>query len=195
MNRGAVLVAMAVFYYVMFIAVRYRSSMDTFYFRFFAPATVLLVMGIIDLVVKKNLLPAQFFGVLAALMSIITIVSLADMAGKAGTWAGQNTYYDITCAEWDEAYKEIPVKSTIIWSDIDYRSSWYRPDVYNGELLPDDTWASLTDRYSPSDNICMKIEDARAVVESGEYDATLVKELEKAVESTPSGNKYIVIGN
>ena len=195
MNRGAVLVAMAAFYYVMFIAVRYRSSMDTFYFRFFAPATVLLVMGIIDLVVKKNLLPAQFFCVLAALMSIITIVSLADMAGKAETWAGQNTYYDITCAEWDEAYKEIPEKSTIIWSDIDYRSSWYRPDVYNGELLPDDTWASLTDRYSPSDYICMKIEDARAVVESGEYDATLVKELEKAVESTPSGNKYIIIGN
>ena len=195
MNRGAVLVAMAAFYYVMFIVVRYRSSMDTFYFRFFAPATALLVMGIIDLVMEKRLLPEQLLGVMAALMSVITVVSLIDMADKAGDWAGQNTYYDITCAEWDEAYKEIPVKSTIIWSDIDYRSSWYRPDVYNGELLPDDSWQSLTDRYSPSEYICMKREDAVAVAESGEYDETLTEELEKAVESTPSGNKYIIIGN
>ena len=195
MNRGAVLVAMAAFYYVMFIVVRYRSSMDTFYFRFFAPATVLLVMGIIDLVMEKRLLPEQLLGFMAALMSVITVVSLIDMADKAGDWAGQNTYYDITCAEWDEAYKEIPERSTIIWNDIDYRSSWYRPDVYNGELLPDDTWQSLTDRYSPSEYICMKREDAVAVAESREYDETLTKELEKAVESTPSGNKYIVIGN
>lgn len=195
MNRGAVLVAMAAFYYVMFIVVRYRSSMDTFYFRFFAPATVLLVMGIIDLVLEKRLLSEQLLGVMAALMSVITVVSLVDMADKAGDWAGQNTYYDIICAEWDEAYKEIPEKSTIIWNGIDYRSSWYRPDVYNGELLPDDTWQSLTDRYSPSEYICMKREDAVAVVDSGEYDAALVKELEKAIESTPSGNKYIVIGN
>jgi hypothetical protein len=90
---------------------------------------------------------------------------------------------------------EIPERSTIIWNDIDYRSSWYRPDVYNGELLPDDSWQSLTERYSPSEYICMKREDAVAVAESGEYDETLTKELEKAVESTPSGNKYIVIGN
>lgn len=194
MNRGAVFVAMAAFYYVMFIVVRYRSSMDTFYFRFFVPATVLLVMGIIDLVLEKRLLPEQLLGVMAALMSVITMVSLVDMADKAGDWAGQNTYYDIICAEWDEAYKEIPEKSTIIWNDIDYRSSWYRPDVYNGELLPDDTWQSLTDRYSPSEYICMKREDAVAVVDSGGYDDSLVKELEKAI-NTDRGLKYIVIAN
>ena len=84
---------------------------------------------------------------------IITVVSLVDMADKAGDWAGQNTYYDITCAEWDEAYKEIPEKSTIIWNDIDYRSSWYRPDVYNGELFEGDTWDSLSERYYASDYV------------------------------------------
>ena len=195
MSRGAVLVAMAAFYYVMFIVVRYRSSMDTFYFRFFAPATVLLVMGIIDLVLEKEIVSKPLLEVLAVLMSIITVVSLADMAGKAGTWAGQNTYYDITCAEWDEAYKDIPEKSTIIWNDIDYRSSWYRPDVYNGELLPDDTLQSLSERYSPSEYICMKREDAEAVVQSGEYDETLVKELEKAINGASYESKYIVITN
>ncbi len=194
MNRGAVLIAMAAFYYVMFIVVRYRSSMDTFYFRFFAPATVLLVMGIIDIIPGKTTTYENGLRVLAALMSIITIVSLVDMANKAGTWADQNTYYDITTAEWDEAYKDIPQKSTIIWNDIDYRSSWYRPDVLRGELLPDDTWESLSERYSYSEYLCMKREDAMAVVQSGGYDDSLVKELEKAINSD-QGAKYIVIAN
>ena len=193
MNRGAVLVVMAVFYYVMFIIVRYRSSMDTFYFRFFAPATVLLVLGVIDLVVRDTETARKILMVLAAFVSVVVIANLADGIVKAANWKNETTYYDITTAEWDEAYKEIPAKSAIIWNDIDYRSSWYRPDVYNGELEPSDSWQSVTDRYSGSDYICMKKEDAQAVIESGEYENDLTRALEDAVNSASAEAKYVVI--
>lgn len=195
MSRGAVLVAMAVFYYVMFIMVRYRSSMDTFYFRFFVPATVLLVMGVLDLLVARGSGLEMPLRVLAALMSVITVVSFVDITGQALRWGDENTYFDIETAQWDEAYKEIPERSVIIWNDIDYRSSWYRPDVYTGDILTSDTWQDVSDRYSPSAYICMKREDAMAVIESGEYQDSLVEKLSWAIDNADPESKYIVTAN
>jgi hypothetical protein len=195
MSTGFVFVAMAVFYYVMFIVVRYRSSMDTFYFRFFAPATVLLVIGIINLVLEKSQHIEGELRVLAAVMTLITLVSFTDLVAEARTWKVENNYYDIATAEWDEEYKEIPQKSTVIWNDINYRSSWYRPDVYGGELFTEDTWESVAERYAPSDYICMKREDAMAVVDSGEYDKSLTDKLSDALGASDVTSKYIVIAN
>ena len=194
MSRPAVLVLMAAFYYVMFIVVRYRSSMDTFYFRFFVPATVLLVIGIIDMLLNRQLLSKRFFMVFAAIISVITVASLTDIACKAANWSDENSYYDIITAQWDEAYKEIPRRSVIIWNDMDYRSSWYRPDVYTGEICMSDTWQDVCERYSASDHICMKTEDAKVVVQSGAYDPGLTDKLDEAVKLSPD-SKYVVIAN
>ena len=52
-TRESVLIVLAVVYDVVFIAVRYVSSMDSFYFRFFEPATFLLCIALIGLVLPR----------------------------------------------------------------------------------------------------------------------------------------------
>ena len=76
---------------------------------------------------------------------------------------------------------------------MDYRSTWYRPDVYSGELLGDDTWESLAARYSASSNICIKKEDAKVLIDSGDYDESILGRFKEAIASSGDEDKYIVI--
>ena len=61
-NPGVVLIVTSLVYYAMFIVIRYRSSMDTFYFRFFAPASLMLGLGIIRVVMGAGDKAAWYFG-------------------------------------------------------------------------------------------------------------------------------------
>ena len=76
---------------------------------------------------------------------------------------------------------------------MDYRSSWYRPDVYTGELFGSDTWDTLIGRYYASDYICIKKADAEVIVESGGYDSTVTEKLKKAISTSEERDKYLVI--
>lgn len=187
-----VLVINAAVYYAIFIVVRYRSSMDTFYFRFFAPATVLLVMGLVGIFLDNGF-DRKRLRIFAALSAGIVIVSLVGLSGKAQKWSGEQTAYDIVTGTWDYQYAEIPYKSVIIWNSMDYRSTWYRPDVYSGELFGDDTWESLSARYSASSNICIKKEDAQILLDSGDYDESILGKFKEAIASSGDEDKYIVI--
>ena len=44
-TRESVLITMGILYDVIFIGIRYVSSMDSFYFRFFEPGTFLICIG------------------------------------------------------------------------------------------------------------------------------------------------------
>ena len=208
-----VFVITAAVYYVMFTVIRYRSSMDTFYFRFFAPATVLLVIGLIGLLLGRfgvgtdcekgaedveavpttnNLLNV----ILSAVGAIISIALLTGLINDGRTIYRERddkTYYDIITGVWSEAYSEIPARSVILWNPMDFRSSWTRPDVYSGELLPRDTWESLTDRYYGSDYICMLRSDAEVVASEGGYDESVTDRLRDCLSKTGTDWEYVVI--
>ncbi len=208
-----VFIVMALFYYVMFIIVRYRSSMDTFYFRFFAPATVLLVMGVIGLILdncresstsgsdngatKEYDVSHGVVTVVWALLGIAVSVSLmtglADYTKSICRERGEKTYYEIITEVWDEAYSEIPERSVILWNPMDFRSSWTRPDVYSGELLPDDTWDSLRERYYGSESICMLRKDAETISAEGDYDDSVTDRIDSALEIAGEEQSYIVM--
>ena len=49
----SVLITLAAAYYLIFIGIRYVSSMDTFYFRFFEPGSFLFCMGMAGLVLAR----------------------------------------------------------------------------------------------------------------------------------------------
>ncbi len=187
-----IFVVTAVFYYVMFTVIRYRSSMDTFYFRFFAPASVLLVIGLIGL-----LLDSQYVRIGSSLLGVF--VSIALLGGLITTETAlcrernEETYYDIITEVWSDAYSEIPNKSVILWNPMDFRSSWYRPDVYSGELLPNDTWESLTDRYYGSNYICMLKSDAEVVVLEGGYDDSVADKLSEALKLSDAESQYLIV--
>ena len=197
MSTPVVLIMMSVIYYVMFIAVRYRSSMDTFYFRFFAPATVLFTAGLTGLIIMASEAlsahPKRIYAALAAVTAVMTAACLLNMTESADEWMNERSYYDIATGIWDEAYSEIPYKSVILWNPMDFRSSWYRPDVYSGELYTDDTIDSLKERYYASEHICMLRSDAQTVIADGGYDPGLTDSLKDAVLAAPKDNSFVVI--
>lgn len=187
-----VLIINAAVYYLVFIVVRYRSSMDTFYFRFFAPATILLVVGLIGIFVDNGIDKKRLRGFSILAMGTVLVV-LVGIFGKSDSQAGEQTAYAIITGTWDNQYAQIPEKSVIIWNDMDYRSTWYRPDVYSGELFEGDTWESICERYSASSNICIKKDDAKVLVENGDYDTSILSRFELAIKEAAEGSKYIVI--
>ena len=187
-----VLIVNAAIYYAVFIVVRYRSSMDTFYFRFFAPATVLLVMGLIGIFVDNGLDKKRLHAFSVLSLGTVMVVLIGLMV-KSESWNTEQKAYEIVTGTWDNQYAEIPNKSVIIWSDMDYRSTWYRPDVYNGELFGDDTWESLCARYSASGYICIKREDAKVLLETNDYDLSILEKFKDAIDHSDDSSKYIVM--
>lgn len=211
-----VFVITAAVYYVMFTVIRYRSSMDTFYFRFFAPATVLLVIGLIGLLlgrfgvgtdcenesedIASKTTRHNLLNVVICASGIVIAVALLDgiIDNSRALYIERDnkTYYDIITGVWSEAYSEIPAKSVIIWNPMDFRSSWTRPDVYSGELLPDDTWDTLCERYYGSAYICMQKSDAEVVVSDGGYDNSVTEKVCEAIHEAKNqavGQVYVTI--
>lgn len=174
-----VMVTFGISYYIIFIAIRYLSSMDSFYFRFFEPASFLICLGLfgalLPYVKKKAGMP--YFAVLVTtfiMLSITTRIQEED-------WNVQNAYYHELTAQWDKAYAEIPEKSVVIFSDLDFRSSYYRPDVIGGDLRPEYTFDQVKQMYAGSDYLCIKKEYVKTMLESGEYDESVAVKLQDAM--------------
>lgn len=190
-SREAVMITFGVCYYVIFIAIRYVSSMDTFYFRFFEPASFLICLGLFGL-----LLPYVRNRVgIPAMATLITVFMLLSMGTMLQTNAldGDNAYYDDLCAQWDGAYEEIPEKSVVIFSDLDFRSSYYRPDVIGGEIRPENSFADIQAMYYGSEYLCIKRENVEVMLASGEYEPTMAAKMEEAVKKLQDNQEYAII--
>lgn len=175
-TRESVLIVMAVVYDVVFIGIRYLSSMDSFYFRFFEPATFLLCIALIGLLLpylrgKKG---SRYFAGMAALLVLTAVWSVFANGGMNR----ENNYYLALEAQWEEAYQGIPEKSVVIFNDIDFRSSYYRPDVVEGTITPGDAFADLQAAYYGSEYLCIRAQFAEAMLESGEYQDSVARKLE-----------------
>ena len=189
--RESVMITMAVMYYLIFIVIRYFSSMDTFYFRFFEPATFLLCIGLIGLLLpylrgKKGF---QFFAGAVSVIIIIAVLSVFENGGMEQ----ENGYYVQLVGQWDKAYSEIPEKSVIIFNDIDFRSSYYRPDVMEGTITPKDTLSSIQNTYYGSDYLCIRAEFANVMLESGEYDESINKWLRSGLENQGEEGAFLIL--
>ena len=108
----SVLITLAAAYYLIFIGIRYVSSMDTFYFRFFEPGSFLFCMGMAGLVLARLKGKRGFgcFGVAAGAVIFLAVLSVFETGGMDD----QNAYYEALVRKWDAAYEEIPEKSVIV---------------------------------------------------------------------------------
>lgn len=178
-TRETVLVIMAVMYDLIFIAIRYVSSMDTFYFRFFEPATFLLCIGLLGM-----LLPywkgKRGFCYFAGMVTVIMVTSVLAVFENGGLDSSDN-YYQSLVQQWEKAYEQIPEKSVVIFNDIDFRSSYYRPDVAGGMITPEDEFSDLSETYYGSDYLCIRAEFIEAMLESGEYKESVTSKLQEGV--------------
>lgn len=190
-SKESVLITMAVVYGILFIAIRYVSSMDTFYFRFFEPATFLLCIGLIGLLFPylHGKRPFHFFAGAVVVLIVLSGVSLFETGGMDS----KDCYYEAVTRQWDEAYAEIPQKSVVIFNDIDYRSSWYRPDVIDGTITPQDTIESIQKTYYGSDYLCIRSEFVKTMLESGEYEKEVHNWLQNGLAATSGEEMYVVL--
>ena len=191
LSTESVMISMGVFYYLIFIVIRYRSSMDSFYFRFFEPASFLICIGLAGLVIpmiQKKEGTHYFAGAVTVLMIIVGISMFQN-----GDFKNANPYYQHLTSQWDREYSEIPQKSVIIFNDIDFRSSYYRPDVVGGLITPQDNLDTLKTTYYGSDYLCIKAEYVATMLESGEYEQGVVEWLTEAMEHKAENQEYIVL--
>ncbi len=187
----SVLITLAVAYYLIFIGIRYVSSMDTFYFRFFEPGSFLFCMGMAGLVLARLKGKRGFgcFGVAAGAVIFLAVLSVFETGGMDD----QNAYYEALVRKWDAAYEEIPEKSVIVFNDIDFRSSYYRPDVVDGMISPEDTFADICERYYGSDYLCIRAEFADTMLKEGEYEESVRRKLLQGLQDRKEGGDFIVV--
>ena len=181
-STEGVMITFGVCYYVIFIAIRYVSSMDTFYFRFFEPASFLICLGLLGLLlpyVRKKTGMAVLYVMVFAFM----LLGMASMV-QNDALDGKNAYYHSLTEQWDKVYQEIPEKSVVIFSDLDFRSSYYRPDVIGGEIRPEYSFEEVCRMYQGSDYLCIKTDFAMAMLESGEYEESMAAKLKEALEAS-----------
>lgn len=190
-TRESVLIFTAVSYYLIFTVIRYFSSMDTFYFRFFEPASFLLCLGLMGLLLPY-LRGKKGFHFFAGAVSALVILAVASVFDNGGVDASQG-YYRQLSAQWEQAYEEIPERSVVIFNDIDFRASWYRPDVVEGTITPEDTMEGLKETYYGSDYLCIRGEFAQVMLESGEYQESVAGALEKGMDEMAQGEEFVVI--
>lgn len=190
-SAESVMITLAASYYIIFIGIRYVSSMDTFYFRFFEPATFLFSIGLVGLFLpylrgKKGF---HYFAALVTTVMAMAVISLF----QNGTMETENSYYSSLTKQWDEAYAEIPEKSVVVFSNIDFRASWYRPDVVEGEILPENSYEDLQNIYAGSEFMCVRAKDAATMVAEGDYDKSIKDVLQQGLDEKSAESEYIVI--
>ena len=173
------LTVITVVYYVVFIGIRYVSSMDSFYFRFFEPATFLLSIALIGLLLPY-LRGKRGFRYFAGMVTLLLLTAAWSIFENGGMDRNDN-YYLALEEQWREVYEQIPERSVVIFNDIDFRSSYYRPDVVEGMITPGDEFADLQSTYYGSKYLCIRAEFAAAMLESGEYRDSVVKKLEEGI--------------
>ena len=190
-SMEAVFLMLAGTYYVMFTVIRYFSSMDTFYFRFFEPATMLLSIGLVGLIFRGERISGIKNYIYAIVLSLV-LIGITETGTEGLMWSGSN-YLDVVKSEWDLAYKEIPERSVVIFSDLDFRSEYYRPDVVSGEITTETTVEDLKNTYYGSKYLCIQREYADAMIDSGEYTEEITTLLSEGISNDPSAEKYIAI--
>lgn len=186
----AVLVIMAAAYVVIFIAIRYVSSMDSFYFRFFEPATFLLCVGLLGMLLPYMKGKRGFY-YFAGMVTVILVLAAWSVFENGGMDRSDN-YYQALEQQWEKAYEQIPEKSVIIFNDIDFRSSYYRPDVVEGVITPEDEFSALLATYYGSDYLCIRVEFAEVMLESGEYKESVAEKLKEGIAGK-EGEEFAVI--
>lgn len=190
-TRESVLITMAVLYYLIFICIRYVSSMDSFYFRFFEPGTFLLCIGVIGLLLPylRGKKAFWYFGGAVTAFMLLAVASVYENGGLDHS----DIYYEAVAKQWEEAYAEIPERSVVIFNDIDFRSSWYRPDVVDGTITPADTLDSLKETYYGSDYLCIRAEFVETMLESGEYEEGVHNWLEEGLQEVGDTEEFVVL--
>lgn len=187
-------IAMGLLYDAVFVIVRFYSTMDGFGYRFFAPGSILIMIGVMGF--AKELLGRKEIWLclvsVAVLTGYVAFTSLAVVVNRHN----QTAYGEFEDSI-ERDLSEVPLRSTVIAFDGDYRSAVIRPDVnYVADpVMRTEEMEDIFAKYSRSDYICIKAGVVATMLDNpSEYSGSVIEFFKDAEpEAADSEDSYIVI--
>ncbi len=190
----AVFIGAGIFYYLVFTFVRYHSSMDPFSYRFFAPASILITIGLFGFLADFLNRHRNRIAPVAVCLLVLWIASLMVQLSE---FDRENTAYSQLITDLRDSVADVPPHSTILGaSELDYKTVLARPDILyvNGSINRSDTMDALFERYGNSDYICIKAKYVKEILFDPiyDYDRSVIEFFGDVTEDTPN-EEYLII--
>ncbi len=131
--EALVLLSFAILYDVMFIMIRFFSTMDIFYYRFFAPVAGIYFTGLVLLIgdtVWETFRKKKAVIYIPALAAVLMLFSTGNLAVQHLS-VYQTSKYEEEKTAWLKKYENVPANSLCLYAqeDPEYLMLYFRPDV------------------------------------------------------------------
>lgn len=183
-TEASVICVTGAVYYVVIIVFRYFSSMDTFSYRFFEPATFLICVGLLEIISERKANEKAAGNLLKGLFVLILAGGCITMCIN-GFEQGENSYL-INEQKYAELYAAVPEKSAVIIRDDSEYNYWlmvYRPDTIQGYMSRCTSVEEVYNYFGQSDYVCIPSELSKEILENDAVDEALKKWIESAEQA------------
>lgn len=185
-------------YDLMFIWVRFHSTMDPFGSRFFAPGSTLIVIALLEFLSDR--IGAHIKGIVCWMMiAVLAMSTYSQIVSVQGTAPDQSAYRKFM-AQINNDYYEVPDKSAVLYyaNDpvYDKKTGMLRPDILFAEGIGEkDTMADVFEQYQTSDYICIKKDVLQSMILShpDSFDTSVVTFFTKALAQSKENKTYVTI--
>ena len=131
--EALVLLSFAVLYDAMFIVIRFFSTMDIFYYRFFAPVAGIYFTGLVLLtndMAWEKIRQKKAVAYIPALAAVFMLLSTGNLAVQHLS-VYQTSKYEEEKAAWLAKFENVPANSLYLYAqeDPEYLMLYFRPDV------------------------------------------------------------------
>ena len=131
--EALVFLSFAVLYDAMFIVIRFFSTMDIFYYRFFAPVAGCFFTGLILLIgddTWKKISGADVLRYIPSIAAVFMLFSTGNLAVQHLS-VYRTSKYEEEKAEWLKKFEHVPANALYLYAqeDPEYLMLYFRPDV------------------------------------------------------------------
>lgn len=193
-----IFISVGVLYNLIFIFIRFHSSMDGFGYRFFVPSSILITIGVLGCFAK---LINKYKYWIAFILIVLLTLSNRSLIYSCKDVNRDSTAYRKFQVDAEHGMSEIPYRSTVLGVaenvNIGYQSAVFRPDVncVYESINTDDTMDDLFKRYSNSDYICIKNKFLKTILFNSiyDYDESIINFFWDSIDKASPDEEYVVI--
>lgn len=186
-----VFIGAGIFYYIIFIIVRFYSSMDNFSYRFFAPAGMMVSVGVLGLIKDKF---GERLKKIQIVICIFLLILCCDFVKSIKYYTIETSAYHIFYNQVVEAVASIPSKGIILNYNGEYQLEAFRPDIMvYGRIAYDDTLETIISKYEKSTSIWIQRDVLNAIINDENYSAEIRNTFSQYVIEGANKEEYIRI--
>ncbi len=181
------------FYYLVFIIVRFHSSMDDFNLRFFAPAGMMISIGILGLIKDKFKGGIKKFQIVMCLFLSVLCVGLIQNIKYCTI---ETSAYYTSYEQLMNSVASVHSKGVILncADESAYQLMAFRPDIMSsGQITYDDTMETIISRYDKSDSIWIRRDVLNQIINDKNYSTEIRNAFSQYVEDGADEMEYIQV--